>query len=202
MIGALRGTLIERDVSGTAIVDVGGVGYLVQMTPTAAVGLGELGSEVDLRIFTRVREDSIALYGFKTADEKRCFEVLIGSHGVGPAMALALLAMHTPRSLRQVVAMEDIAALSQVPGIGKKTAQRLLVELKTRLEVDGDYLESTDAIDLATSSSDRGPRSEVTVALSGLGYGGDEIRQVVARLPAEGSTEELLRHALKELATS
>lgn len=200
MIGSLRGTLVDRDPRGGVVVEASGVGYDVHVTVSTAATLGEIGERVFLRIHTRVREDAITLYGFTTAEEKRCFEALLSAHGVGPSMALALLGMHSPTALRTIVAMEDATALSQVPGIGKKTAARLLMELKVKFEVDLDFalVDITSAPAVAGSVSS--VRVDVVAALNGLGYSGDEIRRVVASLPAEGKTEELLRLALRELA--
>lgn len=201
MIGSLTGTLAEREPEGIAIIDVNGVGYAVTVTAPTLVSLGELGSGVSLKIHTRVREDSITLFGFKTTAEKRCFEALIAAHGVGPSLALALMSLHSPSALRQIVAMEDAAALSEVPGIGKKTAARLMVELKTRLDVDDDVDPILD-IASATPAGASSARGDVTAALSGLGYSGDEIRRVVTGLPDTGNAEEMVRLALRELATS
>lgn len=202
MIGSLRGLLVERDAKGTIIVETAGVGYLVNATTRTVATIGDIGSEVSLRVHTRVREDAITLFGFTTNEEKRCFEVLIGAHGVGPAMALALLSMHGPSALRQIVLMEDVAALAQVPGIGKKTAARLLVELKAKFDLDFD----AELVDITSTtpgtSVSNTTVADVTAALTGLGFGGDEIRRVVATLPREGSAEELLRLALRELAVS
>jgi Holliday junction DNA helicase RuvA len=199
MIGSIRGTLLDRDPRGVVIVEANGVGYDVHVTVSTASTLGELGAVVFLRVHTRVREDAITLYGFTTAEEKRCFEALLGAHGVGPSMAMALLGMHSPSALRTIVAMEDATALSQVPGIGKKTAARLLMELKAKFEMDLD----NELVDIASPSVEvagSSARADVAAALTGLGYSGDEIRRVVAGLPAEGRTEELLRLALRELA--
>ncbi len=200
MIGYLRGRLVERSMTGTVVVDVNGVGYDVHVTGPTSAMLGEINTEVELRVHTRVREDSITLYGFTTPEEKRCFEALIGAHGVGPSMALSLLSMHSPSALRQIVAMDDTASLSQVPGIGKKTATRLLMELKARFEVDLD----DDALDITSITPVVGgsTRADVTAALAGLGYAGDEIRKVVNNLPSEGTAEDLVRMALRELATA
>lgn len=199
MIGSLRGTLIDRDPRGVVLVEANGVGYDVHVTVSTAATIGDINSQVFLRIHTRVREDSFVLYGFPTTEEKRCFEALLGAHGVGPSMALALLGMHTPSALRTIVAMEDATALSQVPGIGKKTAARLLVELKAKFDVELD----TELVDIATTTTageTSSARADVAAALAGLGYSGDEIRRVVAALPADGRSEELLRLALRELA--
>lgn len=200
MIGLLSGTLVDREPDGVVLIDVNGVGYTVTVTGPTLVGLGETGSQVSLRIHTRVREDSFTLFGFPTAAEKRCFEALIGAHGVGPSMALALMSLHSPASLRQIVAMEDAAALSEVPGIGKKTAARLMVELKTRLDVE----DTEFVVDVAAPTLPGGgsARADVTAALAGLGYSGEEIRRVVTALPDSGNAQELVRLALRELAAS
>ncbi len=206
MIGSLRGVLLDRIVRagqnmGEVLVEVAGVGYRVQGSAAPLAGLGEPGSQVFLHIHTHVREDAIILYGFSTRDERQCFETLIGAHGVGPAVALALLSVHSPAALRRVVATEDAAALTLVPGIGPKTASRLLIELKSRLDLDVD-LETSVSRNQGAGPGALGstPRAEVRAALAGLGYGYDEVREVVGRLPEEGSTELLLRTALRQLA--
>jgi Holliday junction DNA helicase RuvA len=203
VIASLRGVLLDRALrgdhpSGEALVEVGGVGYRV-VVPASALGrLGEVGSPVFLHIHTHVREDAIVLYGFGTRDERRCFEGLIGAHGVGPAVALALLAIHSPGALRRVVATDDVAALTLVPGIGAKTANRLLIELKSRLDFD---LDTPDLVAVgAAGSAPAGARAEVRVALAGLGYGADEVRSAVSGLPEDGAPEDLLRLALRHLA--
>ena len=120
------------------LVEVGGVGYRV-LVPAGAIGqLGPPGSSTFLHVHTHVREDAIVLYGFPTREERGCFELLIGAHGVGPAVALALLSVHSPAALQRAVHSDDADALMLVPGIGRKTATRLLVELKSRLDVDFD----------------------------------------------------------------
>ncbi|WP_334143118.1 Holliday junction branch migration protein RuvA, partial [Rhabdothermincola sp.] len=150
MIGSLRGTLVERAGDGELLIEVAGVGYRVTVTPTTVVEAGEPGDEVFLYIHHHRREDVETLYGFLSREERVCFEALIGAHGVGPALGLAILAVHSPSALHRVLADDDLAALCLVPGIGKKTAARLLVELKSRLDVPG--LEAA-----ATASSDAGP---------------------------------------------
>jgi Holliday junction DNA helicase RuvA len=137
----------------------------------------------------------MVLFGFPTRDERDTFEVLIGATGVGPKLALAILSVHPPGVLRRALVDDDLAALTLVPGVGKRTAQRLLVELKARLEVP--ELEHADDGGGATSS-----RAEVRAALSGLGYQSDEVRDVLAQLPDDGPVEDLLRDALKLLAVT
>ena len=137
MIGSLRGRLLHRG-AGEVLVEVSGVGYVVVVSPTTAVALGEVGEEAFVWVHHHVREDAEVLYGFTTRDEKVTFEALLGAHGVGPALALAILSVHAPPALVRILADDDIAALCLVPGVGKKTAARLLVELKSRLHVPDD----------------------------------------------------------------
>ena len=195
MIGSIRGQVIERAATGEVLVEVGGVGYRL-LVPLSAVPTLEPGANAFLFTHLHVREDAMVLYGFPTRDERDTFEVLIGATGVGPKLALAVLSVHSPGALRRALADDDLAALTLVPGVGKRTAQRLLVELKARLDVpDLDLVEPAEG---ATTSA----RSEVRAALAGLGYEPDEIRDVLATLPGDGAVEELLRDALKALAVS
>ncbi len=208
MIGSLRGILLDRVLradhpSGEALVEVSGVGYRVHLPGSALARLGEVGSAVFLHVHTHVREDAIVLYGFPTRDERRCFESLIAAHGVGPSVALALLSIHSPVALRRAVATDDTAALTLVPGVGAKTASRLLIELKSRLDFDLDLPELVSVGNGAhrrRSRSRPSSRSEVRVALAGLGYGAEEVRDAVGRLPDDGPLDELLRSALRYLA--
>jgi Holliday junction DNA helicase RuvA len=203
VIGSLRGVLLDRaprrDNAGEILLEVGGVGYRV-IVPAAALGvLGEPGSAAFVHVHTHVREDAIVLYGFTTRDERQCFEVLIGAHGVGPAVALAMLSVHSPVALRRIVEAEDTDALTVVPGIGPKTARRLVIELNSRLEPDADTGLSVVG---RAAPKNAVARQEVRAALAGLGYAADEIRLSLAGLPAEGSVEDLLRLALKDLAAA
>ncbi|HET9691067.1 MAG TPA: Holliday junction branch migration protein RuvA [Acidimicrobiales bacterium] len=205
MIGSVRGVLLDRaprgDHAAEVIVEAAGVGYRV-VVPAGAIGrLGELGGPVFLHVHTHVRDDAIVLFGFPERDERMCFEVLIAAHGVGPAVALAMLSVHSPAALRKAVATDDVDALTLVPGVGRKTAARMLVELKDRLGADDD---SADLAVVADGGPGAGadPRAEVRAALTGLGYGADEVRWAVAHLPAEGTVEVLLRRALRDLAAA
>jgi Holliday junction DNA helicase RuvA len=132
MIGHLRGTLLEKAPS-RLIVDVGGVGYDVQVPLSTFYVVGDPGVTVSLRIHTHVREDVIALYGFATALEHDVFERLIGISGIGPKLALAVLSGIEPADLIAAVRQQDVARLTAIPGIGKKTAERISLELKDRL---------------------------------------------------------------------
>ena len=132
MIAHLRGTLLEKHPS-RLIVDVGGVGYDVQVPLSTFYDLGEPGAQVTLRVHTHVREDVIALYGFATPLEQDLFERLIGISGIGPKLALAVLSGIEPLELIKAIRLQDVARLTAIPGIGKKTAERIGLELKDRL---------------------------------------------------------------------
>jgi holliday junction DNA helicase RuvA len=193
MIGSVRGEVIERVATGEVLVEVNGVGYRV-LVPLGAIPALEPGTAAFLFTHLHARDDGMTLYGFPTRDERDTFEVLIGSSGVGPKLALAILSVHSPTVLRRALVDDDLSALTLVPGVGKRTAQRLLVELKARLEAPS--LE-TDGAGESTSA-----RAEVRTALAGLGYQPDEVREVLTQLPDDGPVEELLRDALKLLAVT
>ena len=193
MIGLLRGTVLERTATGEVLVEVGGVGYRTHV-PASALPALHPGDATFLFTHLHVREDAMVLYAFPTRDERDTFEALVGTTGVGPKLALAMLSVHSPAALRRALLEDDLAALTLVPGVGKRTAQRLLVELKTRLDVP----------ELEPGADGGGPsaRAEVRAALAGLGYAPDEVRDVVAQLPEDGTVEDLLRDALKLLAVT
>lgn len=193
MIGSVRGEVLERVATGEVLVEVNGVGYRLLVPLSAIPGL-EPGTTAFLFTHLHARDDAMTLYGFPTRDERDTFEVLIGASGVGPKLALAILSVHSPGVLRRALVDDDLAALTLVPGVGKRTAQRLLVELKARLQVP-----SIDSPDEDTASS---ARAEVRTALAGLGYQADEVREVLAQLPDAGAVEDLLRDALKLLAVT
>ena len=198
MIGSLRGRVIDRTPRGEVIVDVGGVGYRAQVAPRTMAALGQLGGEIVLHTHLHVREDALSLFGFATREERDCFEALIGAHGVGPALALTILSIHSPTELARILAEGDLDALMLVPGVGRKTATRLLVELPSRLdvaEVQGD--------DWGAGGAGSSPvRADLRAALAGLGYGPDEVGPVLRELPVEGDVQDLLRSALKLLAAA
>jgi Holliday junction DNA helicase RuvA len=194
MIGRLRGTLAHRSSKGEVVIDVGGVGYRTTVSPSTSVDLGNVGDEVVVHTHLHVREDALTLYGFSTADGRDCFESLLGAHGVGPGLALAILSTHGPDDLRRVVLEGDLDALTLVPGVGRKTAARLLLELKSRLDVP-----ETDG---ATAGGPPGSsRAEVRAALAALGYQPDEVRRALGDLPPEGDVTTLVRTALQTLGS-
>lgn len=186
MIGQLRGEIAEKTLD-RVLLDVGGVGYDVAVTPGTLAALPGAGQAAVLHTHLHVREDLLALFGFATADERDVFQILIGVSGVGPKLALAVLATLTPNDLRNVVVSDDVAALTSVPGIGQRSAQKLLLELRPKLDVPDSPLQPGSSL------------SEVREALEGLGYQSAEIRDVLRDIPGDGSVEDSLRQALQEL---
>jgi Holliday junction DNA helicase RuvA len=191
MIGSLRGHVLERDLDGTVLLEVGGVGYVVTVSPRTLAELEPTASAF-LHVHHHIREDAQTLYGFATRDERATFQTLIATHGVGPALAMAILATHPPAALVDVVAEGDVAALTLVPGVGKKTAERLLVELKSRLSVP-----VLDPVGAAASGGSA--LGDVREALAGLGYQAEEIRDVMREVASDGDAAVMLRDALKLL---
>ena len=198
MIGSLRGTVLERTPNSTrdescVLIEVGGVGYLAIVTPRTLAEL-EPGSAAFLYVHHHIREDTQTLFGFMHRDERATFQVLIATHGIGPALALAILGTHSPTVLVDIVASSDLGALTLVPGVGKKTAERLLVELRDRLN-----LPTLDSVSVGAGSARNSVVGDVREALVGLGYGSDEIREALRELPADGDASGLLRDALRVL---
>ena len=190
MIGSLRGTVLERGLDGTVLLEVGGVGYHVVVSSRTLPEL-EPTTTTFLHIHHHIREDGQTLYGFLDRTERATFQTLIATHGVGPALAIAILATHPPAALVDIVAGGDLAALTMVPGVGKKTAERLLVELRSRLSVP--------VLDPVGGNGASSPIGDVREALAGLGYGPEEIREALRELPADADAATLLRDALKLL---
>ncbi len=199
MIGSLRGELLDR-TDAELLIEVAGLGYRVQVTPAVVDQIGSVGSEVFLFIHHHQREDAGTLFGFGSLDERRVFETLISTHGVGPSMGLAILSVHSPLGLRQVLATDDIDGLCMVPGVGKKTAARLLIELKTRLKVPEGVASTSAGAD--SGSAGNSARGDVRDALLGLGYGPEEVARVLSELPEATDTSDLLRQALQRLAAA
>lgn len=192
MIAMVRGVVAHRDIA-KVVVDVHGVGYVVHVADPSTVPA--LGAEIVLHTSLQVREDSMTLYGFPDRAGLALFDLLLTSSGVGPKLALACLATMPPSALRQAIASADLATLSTVPGVGKKVAQRMVLELKDKVGGMGGDL---DLSELATPEP-AGPRAAVHEALAGLGYVPSEIRAVLQDLDGEDEAE-LLRMALRRLA--
>lgn len=198
MIAFLRGRVLEKQPS-RVIVDVGGVGYDVSVPLSTFYTTGEPGAEIALRIHTHVREDQLALYGFATALELTVFERLIGVSGIGPRLALAVLSGMEPRELTVAIERGDLARLTRIPGVGKKTAERIVVELRDRLP------KAVVAIGGGAEAAAPGDarREDLASALGNLGYDRRAIDRVLEAVLAdqpEASFEQHLRAALKGLS--
>lgn len=196
MIAHLSGRLFEKHPN-RIIVDVNGVGYDVAVPLSTFYGLGEPGASIALRVYTHVREDQIALFGFATRLEQDLFERLIGVSGIGPKLALAVLSGIEPADLTQAILRGDVARLTAIPGVGKKTSERIVLELKDRLP----KVEYTPASDGATVPASA-LRDDVLSALMNLGYHRPLAEKAVdAAIKAKaGDFEQVLRQALRELA--
>ena len=187
MIGSLRGTLTERKPEGV-VIDVGGVGYEVTMAPSAVENLPGGRRDVVISTHMHVWSEGMRLYGFGHSEERDLFRVLLSAQGVGPKMALAVLSTLAAEEVREAVRQEDVAAFTRVNGVGKKTAQRLILELKDKLEASG-----ANVLEGASRSAD------LWAALSGLGYRSHEIRRATDAIDTRVRFEDQLKAALQEL---
>ncbi|WP_165252566.1 Holliday junction branch migration protein RuvA [Adlercreutzia sp. ZJ304] len=196
MIAFLNGQLAGK-LLNSAFIDVGGIGYEVFMSQTALSKLPEIGSSVYVRTYMHVSDNGITLYGFLADDEKAMFEKLIGVSGVGPKVALAALSTFSSRKLADAVAAQDSALVSKIPGVGKKTAQRIILELKGSLD---DFSGSLFNQDDSGSVVDQRMSGAVEALLS-MGFTSSEIELAMNGAP-EGATESsLVKYALKRLGS-
>jgi holliday junction DNA helicase RuvA len=183
VIARLRGTVAARTTAGV-ILDVGGVGYLVAATPRVSARVGE---EATVETYLHVREDALQLYGFASADERELFELLLGVSGVGPKVALAIVSGSTPAELRRAIAREDTARFEAIPGIGRKTAQRVVLELREKMAV--------------TAGADTAAGGVLARdALVELGWSVLDAERALAGVDESLPIEEQVRHALKKAA--
>ena len=199
MIASVRGTVRHVGLDHV-VVEVGGVGLLVHTTPGTAAEC-RTGQEATLETTLVVREESLTLYGFRGADAKALFEQVQTVSGVGPRLALAMLSVHTPDAVRRALAQGDLAALTKVPGIGRKSAERLVLELKDKILAVG-----VDPADLAVrpaTGAEDPELGQVREALVGLGWStkqaGDAVSRVTGAPDAPTGVSEILRAALREL---
>lgn len=201
MISYVRGELVAME-KDKIIVDVNGVGYGIFM-PEASMGLlPQVGNEVKIHTYLNVREDAMQLFGFLTRDDLEVFKLLIGVSGIGPKGGLSILSKLTADDLRFAVLSGDAKAISAAPGIGKKTAEKVIIELKDKLDLD-DMLhksEDTGAVSATTDTGASAVQSEAVQALVALGYGSTESLKAVKKVNLENATvEEVLKQALKNL---
>jgi Holliday junction DNA helicase RuvA len=192
VIARLEGLLLEKSPN-RVVVDVGGVGYDVLVPLSTFYGLGDPGSSVALRVHTHVREDVIALYGFSSALEQDLFERLISINGIGPKLALAVLSGIDPAELVRAIRSQDVARLTRIPGVGKKTAERIGLELKDRLP-------QAAASGAVPESGDDEIRTDLVSALINLGYNravADKAIEAALKKSPEAPFEQLLRDILR-----
>jgi Holliday junction DNA helicase RuvA len=197
VIAHLSGTLLDKQVQ-RLVVDVSGVGYAVHVPLSTFYGIGEPGASVSLHVHTHVREEALQLFGFATSFELQVFERLISVNGIGPKLALAVLSGIEPAALVRAVEQSDLGRLTNIPGIGRKTAERIVIELRDRLPKA-----TSVASDTATSPGDD-TREDVLSALANLGWSRQTaektVDKVLRRSEADAGIEAILREVLRELA--
>ncbi len=190
MISLISGKIIKKIKQQVIILTAGGVGYTVMVSPKTLLEL-PIGSEQTLETYLKVSDSSLELFGFQAEGERFFFEELLSVSGVGPKTAMSILSLGSIDKMKQAIARGDVKYLTAVQGMGKKTAERLVVELKGKMAILGDG---------DSSPVQDGVMGEVIEALFSLGYDKDEAKQAVEQIEGEGrSTEELLREALKNL---
>src|SRR6201981_574761 len=197
MVGQLRGRLADKRPNQD-MVDVGGVGYLVAVPLSTYAALGELHTEVTLLIHTHVREDALSLYGFLTSREKHLFEMLLSASGVGASLALKILSGMSVEELVQAIRNSDLGRLTKIPGVGRKTAERMVVELKDKLDAV-----TVEAAERPAPSSPAGIEADVVSALVNLGYDARAAEDAGSEAKREAGTrnfEQLLRASLQVLS--
>lgn len=190
MIAFLTGRVAGKGIDH-ALVEVSGVGFRLAMSTSSLASLPAEGDEVTVHTYLHVREDELSLFGFESAEERMLFERLIGVQGVGPKVALAVLSSLTPDAFREALAREDVPMLSSVPGVGKKTAQRLIIELKDKLDLP----------DLApgSASADADAVAGARAALVSMGFSTAEAAAATGSPASGASAEQVLRDALRAL---
>jgi len=203
VIGFLAGTLAYKGAD-RLLVEVGGIGYELAASTRTIAALGSVGEEMLLYTHLHVRENEVSLYGFIDEDEKRAFLALIEVSGIGPKVALAALSSLNPRMLAAAVAAEDAALLSSVPGIGKKTAQRLIIDLKGKLaavfpELSPAANAASGGTGAAQAVGEPSPFADAQAALFSMGFSAAEIAEALTGAQADSDTEELLKHALHRM---
>lgn len=197
MFAYIKGSL-EQKTNTYVVIDVGGIGYKIFMATKAIESLGEIGDVVKVHTHYYVREDNISLYGFNTNEELRMFELLLQVSGIGAKSAIAMLSEISPSSFALAVISDDISQLVKIPGIGKKTAARIILELKDKLKTE-EAITKTEEVKLSIESEEE--TSEAIAALQVLGYTRKEIEKVFEKIDTKNlELEEIIKQALKYLA--
>ena len=199
MISYIRGELAAVETE-KVIVDVGGVGYGIYMPGQAMGLLPQPGNEVKIHTYLNVREDAMQLFGFLTRDDLEVFKLVIGVSGIGPKGGLSILSHLTPDDLRFAVLSGDVKAISAAPGIGKKTAEKLIIELKDKLNIEDVLTHAADSSAAAVPVNNGGIQSEAVQALVALGYGSTESLRAVKQVELDNATvEDVRKEALKKM---
>ena len=194
MIGSLRGKLVAKQAP-QVVIECSGVGYEVETPMSTFLELGPIGDDVFLHTHFVVREDAQTLYGFTSDSERQLFRTVLKISGVGAKMGLAILSTMSSADFQRCVEYEDAATLIKVPGVGKKTAERLIIEMRDKFETSG---EPSGPSRITAEAS---PRSEAVDALIALGYKAGEVNKLIASLEVEGETaEDIIRQALRQAA--
>lgn len=197
MFAYIKGSL-EQKSNNYVVIDVGGIGYKIFMTTKAIETLGEIGKVVKVHTHYYVREDNISLYGFNTNEELRMFELLLQVSGIGAKSAIAMLSEISPSSFALAVISDDISQLVKIPGIGKKTAARIVLELKDKLKTE-EAITKTEEVKLSITNEEE--TSEAIAALQVLGYTKREIEKALENVDTKNlQLEEIIKQGLKNLA--
>ena len=202
MIAFLKGTLAGKTAT-TAYIEVNGVGFAVGMSQASLSKLPELGGPVQVHTYLQVREDEMSLYGFLSLEEQALFEQLIGVSGIGPKVALAALsAFPSPQALASAIAAQDVAAVQRIPGVGKKTASRIILELKGSLDHGLDQLFGANGEPAPTAAASGAELTGAREALLSMGFTPAEVDLSLKGASEDADTEALLKYALKRLGTA
>lgn len=201
MYSYIKGELVEKK-DGTIVVDNHGIGYNISVSDATVEALPSVGTDVKIYTYTYVREDALGLFGFLTHDDLEMFRLLLTVNGIGPKGALAVLSVLSVDELRFCIIGEDVKKIEKVPGIGKKTAQRLIIDLKDKVDVDK-LLSPDEATDVTESTNTNGSvRNEAVMALTALGYASSEALHVLKDIVItdDMDVEAVLKEALKKMA--
>lgn len=199
MIAHIKGTL-ETKAADYVVIDVGGLGYKVYISATGMEKLGNIGDKVKVYTYYRVREDDISIFGFNTNEELRMFELILSVSGVGAKTALTIIAVTEPSEFAIAVISDDVSYLTKIPGIGAKSAQRIILELKDKMKKENS-ITKTKNLKLKEAVVDSSKVDEAISALQVLGYNKKEIEKVFMKLDKKDlSTEDLIRKGLGMLA--
>ena len=208
MLAYIKGKL-EMKMTGYVVIDINGLGYKIYMSEAGIENLGKIGEIVKVHTYYRVREDDISIFGFNTLEELKMFELLIGVSGIGAKTALSMLTVCLPSEFALAVVAEDIKTLTKIPGIGPKSAKRIILELKDKIKKEQQVEEIKNQIDKKEKEDNKlknmvqykEKASEAKAALQVLGYNKKEIEKVFEKLQEEDlSTEDLIKQGLKLLS--